>query len=72
MIVTKVKEINGIKFEDITPSGSENDIEDTEEDDEYDEEDSSENEQGFGAQYNFTTTSVSGSLNFESAFFFQK
>ncbi|XP_053380901.1 nuclear pore complex protein Nup214-like isoform X2 [Mercenaria mercenaria] len=58
--LTRVKEINGIKFEDITPSGSENDVGDTEEDDEYDEDSSESNDQGFGLEYSLTSTAVSG------------
>ena len=55
--MTRVKEVNGIRFEDVTPSGSDdNDVEGTEEEeeDEYDddEESSSSNGNGFGPQYN--------------------
>ncbi|XP_052223652.1 nuclear pore complex protein Nup214-like isoform X3 [Dreissena polymorpha] len=57
--VTKVKRLNDIEFEDVTPSGSENDaVETSSEDDEYDEEEDSSEGNGFGAQYKLTGDSV--------------
>ena len=51
--MVKLKEANGIQFDDITPSGSENDAGNTSESEEYEGESSESNgaDQGFGPQY---------------------